>query len=64
MTKPIALGTSVLGLCIGLASLGARAEDSKGLLRSVKIGDAWYGPSLSDEDLTGRVVLVEYWGKN
>ena len=45
----------------------ARAEestDSKSELDSVRIGDIWHGPKLTNEDLKGRVVLIDFWGIN
>ena len=40
----------------------ARAEDDKSLLSSVRLGEVWHGPKLSNEDLKGRVVLLDFWG--
>jgi hypothetical protein len=40
----------------------ARAEDSKSELDSVRLGDVWYGPKVTVEDLKGRVVLIDFWG--
>lgn len=33
-------------------------------IEGLKLGDHWYGPKLSTEDLKGRVVLVEFWGRH
>jgi hypothetical protein len=50
-------------LCMSLAA----ADESAGsgsAIESVRLGDHWYGPKLTTEDLKGRVVLIEFWGRN
>ena len=44
------------------AMLGAtRAEPA---LANLTLGDLWYGDPISLDELQGRVVLVEFWGRN
>ena len=47
-----------------LAASGALAVEPSVSISDVKLGDHWYGPEWTPEDLKGRVVLYEFWGKN
>lgn len=53
-------------LTAGSASflLAAEATETKSTLESVSLGENWFGPKLGLEDLKGRVVLIEFWGRN
>ena len=42
----------------------AGTENTSKIGASVRMGDHWYGPELSEKDLHGRVVLYEVWGLN
>lgn len=54
-----------LGLLVGLGLLGSASPGAQAAtLGSLKMGEYWYGPNLSLEDLKGRVVLVEFWGQH
>lgn len=67
MMKSAICGPALLAsaiVCSGLCLPSVGAEDSTSLLESVKIGESWYGPKLNSEDLKGRVVLIEFWGRN
>lgn len=58
------LGFSLAGTTS--SSSGARAAGTAGaestIDDSVRLGQHWFGPELSKEDLEGRVVLIEDWG--
>jgi len=58
-----ALFTAALLGC-GAAPLGVQGEESKSLLGSIRLGEHIYGPKVTQDDLKGRVVLIEYWGRN
>jgi len=58
-------------LAIGLAAAAglAWAEQGQGpieggdvRIEKLRLGEYWYGAPLSQEDLVGKVVLVELWG--
>jgi hypothetical protein len=40
------------------------AAETKSTLESVSVGSHVFGPKLNVEDLKGRVVLIEFWGRN
>ena len=42
----------------------AFAADTTSEVEGLKLGEHWYGPKLEVGDLKGRVVLVEFWGRN
>jgi ABC-type nitrate/sulfonate/bicarbonate transport system substrate-binding protein len=44
--------------------LGAEGTEVKSTLEAVSLGESWFGPKLGVEDLKGRVVLIEFWGRN
>ena len=43
--------------------LAAEATE-KSTLESVSLGGHVFGPKISVDDLKGRVVLIEFWGRN
>jgi len=49
----------LLALC-----LPAMAEAKVESLEGASLGQHWFGPNWSLEDLRGRVVMVELWGFN
>ena len=44
--------------------LAAEATETKSVLDSVSLGSHVFGPRLGVDDLKGRVVLMEFWGRN
>ena len=50
----------------GLSVTGLSAADSATvkLESALTLGEHWYGPERTLEDLKGRVVLIEDWGYN
>lgn len=49
----------VLALCVpGLAEAKVTS------LEGVNLGQHWYGPKYTEDDLKGRVVMIELWGYN
>jgi len=44
--------------------LAAEATETKSTLESVSLGSHVFGPKLGVDDLKGRVVLMEFWGRN
>lgn len=55
---PILLWSAVMRFSV-YAGESATAEV---FLKDVKLGEHWYGPEWTLEDLKGRVVLFEFWG--
>ena len=53
--------TALTAIC---ALLPLAAAEAAANLKDVKLGEHWYGPELKNEDLRGRVVLIEFWGIN
>ena len=47
---------------LGLLLTSASTTPAATLRDSFQFGKHWYGPDLTHEDLTGRVVLIENWG--
>ena len=47
-----------------MPALAGDTESGKSKLESVSIGEHWYGPNWSADDLKGRVVLIDYWGQH
>jgi hypothetical protein len=43
--------------------LAQEGTESKATLDSVSMGDHLYGPKRGLEDLKGRVVLIDFWGR-
>src|SRR5262245_39315915 len=50
---------TVAALALALAGSAAAADLS---LKNLQLGEILYGPPVTAEQLTGRVVLVEHWG--
>ncbi len=48
-------------VCFSLA-LAGDPTGSKSVLDSVRFGDHWYGPKIGNDDLKGRVTLIDFWG--
>jgi hypothetical protein len=44
--------------------LAAEATEATATLESARFGEQWFGPKFNADDLKGRVVLVEFWGRN
>jgi hypothetical protein len=57
---------AVLAALAAAPSIGAGADPSatKTLSEIVRLGPHWYGPAMTMDDLRGRVVLIEDWGRN
>ena len=56
---------NVLPTVAVLASLVLSAGLAQGMsLEDVTLGDTWYGDPVTVEDMKGRVVLIEMWGRN
>jgi hypothetical protein len=56
---------SVGALVLALSACSSAESSEKGtLLEKVNLGENWYGPKLSLDDLKGRVVLIEFWGQH
>lgn len=53
----------MLALVAGLM-MPALAQAKVTSLEGVSLGEHWYGPNYSLEDLKGRVVMFELWGYN
>ena len=53
--------TALTAIC---ALLPLAAAEAAANLKDVKLGEHWYGTELKNEDLKGRVVLMEFWGIN
>jgi hypothetical protein len=47
---------------LALASLSVAGAAQT--IEDVSLGELWYGDPVSKEDLAGRVVFIEMWGKN
>lgn len=47
-----------------LPALAGDTESGKSKLESTTLGEHWYGPKLTSEDLKGHVVLVDFWGQH
>ncbi len=45
-----------------LSALCGEPASAQVFLKDVKLGEHWYGPQWTVEDLKGRVVLFEFWG--
>jgi len=58
-----ALATLVMAAAPSLV-LAAEATETKSTLESVSLGSHVFGPKLGVDDLKGRVVLMEFWGRN
>lgn len=57
--------TSVaLAFGLGLALLSGVADAQVSSLQGGNLGQHWYGPEYTMDDLKGRVVMVEAWGYN
>jgi hypothetical protein len=58
--------TVALGLLGGMLACPARGADfdMSITLDNIKINSLIAGPKVSDADLKGRVVLMEFWGIN
>lgn len=52
-----------LALALVLALPGFALAEVKSI-EGASLGEHWYGPKYSMEDLQGRVVLIELWGYN
>jgi hypothetical protein len=46
-----------------LASLAVAAQ-AEITLDNLSLGEHWYGDNVAVEDMQGRVVMVEMWGRN
>ena len=60
------LGFTIAAACaapVTAADEGTSAG-SDDVLSKVTFGSTWYGPDIKVEDLKGRVVLIEFWGRN
>jgi hypothetical protein len=57
------MSTAVLAALPAFLTLAA-AGDEKSAIEGLRLGEHWYGPKLATEDLKGRVVLVELWGRH
>lgn len=56
---------AILALALSLGLLMPTAAEAKVTsLEGASLGEHWYGPNYSMEDLKGRVVLFELWGYN
>ena len=55
------IGAMALGMLLALGSVAA-AEVAP--LDQVNLGEHWFGPKYSPDDLKGRVVMLEQWGFN
>jgi hypothetical protein len=51
----------ILALALSIPGL---AEAKVTSLEGATLGEHWYGPNYSLEDLKGRVVMFELWGYN
>ena len=52
-------------LVIALATLMAGAAPvAAQTIGDVTLGELWFGDSITAEDMAGRVVLIEMWGRN
>ena len=49
-------------LVLALAAMAATGAAQT--IEDVSLGELWYGDPVTEEDLVGRVVLIEMWGKN
>ena len=54
---------AIFALALALCLPGI-AEAKVTSLEGVNMGEHWYGPKYSAEDLKGRVVMFELWGYN
>lgn len=63
VVSPASFFVAVTSLLAAASIFGARsgwALDAS--LKDVELGEHWYGPRWTNEDLKGRVVLFEFWG--
>jgi len=64
-TAPALLITAALaiGAAFAFADEGVGpVEGDVVRIDDLRLGDYWYGAEISQEDLVGKVVLVEMWG--
>ena len=57
-------GTLAASVCAVVCLSAAPVADAPNLSKGFKFGEHWFGPDLTEEDLKGRVVLIEDWGYN
>jgi hypothetical protein len=55
---PVLLATAALAA--GESGQGPADENAR--VEGLQLGTYWYGAKISQEDLAGKVVLVEIWG--
>lgn len=53
-----------LALAALLATSAWAAPSGDYTIDNLSLGEHWYGEDLTVGDLKGRVVLIEFWGKN
>jgi hypothetical protein len=52
-------------LVLALATLMAGAAPvAAQTIEDVTLGELWWGDAVTAEDMAGRVVLIEMWGRN
>jgi hypothetical protein len=64
MRRPLALTGVLLLAAIGPGPAQQGKADPSVNLDQIKLGKVLHGPAVSDADLKGQVVLVEFWGIN
>ena len=59
----LAIAMLALGTAVAVADEGqGPVEGDVVRIEDMRLGDYWYGAEISQEDLVGKVVLVELWG--
>ena len=62
--RPMALAGLILLAAVGQGPAQPGKGDASATIDQVKLGKVIHGPALSEADLKGQVVLVEFWGIN
>ena len=61
--RSLLLASVPLALLSTAMALEPKGEATGGL-DGVNLGEHWFGPNLTLDDLKGRIVLLEFWGYN